>query len=38
MSEKFQPSTLILLAVLGLAGSAGAQTNDEIGAGLEFDF
>jgi len=41
MSEKFQTSTLILLAALGLmtfAASAGAQTNDEIGAGLEFDF
>lgn len=38
MSEKFQPSTLILLLVLGFASSVGAQTNDEIGAGLEFDF
>ncbi len=44
MSEMRQPSTRILLAALGLAATLGvaagveAQTNDEIGAGLEFDF
>ncbi len=38
MFEKRQPSTLILFFTLALAAPLSAQTNDEIGAGLEFDF
>lgn len=38
MSEKPQPSILLLVIALGLGSPLGAQTNDEIGAGLEFDF
>lgn len=38
MSEKPQPSILLLLIALGLGPPLTAQTNDEIGAGLEFDF
>jgi len=41
MSARFQPSIRIVLVGCALFGGAltlGAQTNDEIGAGLEFDF